>query len=216
MTSRALRGIDHGALMYIPYGIDLERWTDRHPRANTVRAAYPGPLVVFLGRLCYYKGLDVLVTAAREVNATFLIIGDGPWRSRLERQAGGLGNVRFLGPLGESEAIAHLQAADVFAFPSTIRSEAFGLSQLKAMACGLPVVSSTLPGVAWLNRHDETGLTVPPGDAAALTWALSLLLGDTDVRQRLAQGARRRAHEFSRERMTAAHQALYADCLAAE
>jgi rhamnosyl/mannosyltransferase len=215
-TSSALRGLRRDALAYIPYGVDLVAWARPHPDAPTVRAAYPTPLVVFLGRLCYYKGLEVLIEAARSVPATFLILGDGPWRGRLERQADGLRNVDFLGALGESEAVAHVQAADVFAFPSTARSEAFGLSQLKAMAGGLPVVSSTLPGVAWLNRTGETGLTVPPGDAAALADALTHLLDNPDLRQRFALGARRRAAEFSSERMRMAHQDLYAACLASQ
>lgn len=213
-TSFALQGLKREALAFIPYGIDLTAWSRPHPEAASVRAAYPTPVVAFLGRLCYYKGLEVLVEAARHVSASFVIIGDGPWRERLERLSRDLRNVHLLGPLGESEAIDHLQAADVFAFPSTMRSEAFGLSQLKAMACGLPVVSSTLPGVAWLNRTGETGLTVPPGDASELAEALTLLLRDRSLRQRLSDGARKRAAEFSRERMQNAHHALYSACLA--
>ena len=170
---------------------------------------------MFLGRLCYYKGLEVLIAAAKRMTqrATVLIIGDGPWRSRLVRQAASQmgAHVHFTGALPEEEVVAHLHAAELFVFPSTARSEAFGLAQLKAMACGLPVVSTNLPGVAWVNRDGETGLTVPPRDAVALAASVDRLLADQTLRHLLGGGARRRADQFGLDRMTAGYQAVYTE-----
>jgi rhamnosyl/mannosyltransferase len=212
-TSPALRQ-ELDRVTTIPFGV-AEVAPPAPQQIGRIRSRHGSPLIVFLGRLCYYKGVEVLIEAAglMKQTGTVLIIGDGPWRDRLVDLAGDSAPVRFVGALPEAEALAHLQAADVFVLPSTFRSEAFGIAQLKAMACGVPVVSSDLPGVAWVNRHGETGLTVPPGDAPALAAALDLLLADDALRARLAAGARRHAKQFTLERMCAAYRSTYQDLL---
>ena len=120
--------------------------------------------VLFAGRLTYYKGVEYLLEAAPLIPGRIAIAGDGPWRERLMAQARRqrLGDrVAFLGAVSEPRLIELMRASGVFVFPSTERSESFGLA-IKAMASGLPVVSTTLPGVSWLNQHGRTGLTVPP------------------------------------------------------
>ena len=95
--------------------------------------------------------------------------------------------------------------------PSVTRAEAFGYVQLEAMACGKPVISTRLPsGVAWVNRDEETGLVVPPGDATALAEALARLVADPRLRQRLGTAGRARVlSDFSMDRMGQATAALY-------
>jgi rhamnosyl/mannosyltransferase len=99
--------------------------------------------------------------------------------------------VIFTGRIPEAELVAYYRACDVFTMPSTDRSEAFGLVQLEAMACGKPVVSTRLGnGVEYVNRDGETGLLVPPRNAAALAAALNRLLGDAALRGRLGEAGR--------------------------
>ncbi|MGH9372502.1 MAG: sugar transferase, partial [Vicinamibacterales bacterium] len=91
----------------------------------------------------------------------------------------------------------------------------FGLVQLEAMARGKPVISTRLPtGVPWVNVDGVTGLTVSPGDVAALRDALRRLTGDVDLARRLGAAARQRyLDEFSRPRMIAKTQSMYSDVL---
>jgi rhamnosyl/mannosyltransferase len=139
---------------------------------------------------------------------SLVIVGEGPLDGALrsivvEKRLGE--RVLFAGHVDDADLPAFYQACDVFVLPSTARTEAFGVVQIEAMAAGRPVVSTNLPtGVPWVNQDGVSGLVVPPGDAAALGDALHRLLDDGALRQRLGEGARRRAQElFSRERMIA-------------
>jgi rhamnosyl/mannosyltransferase len=196
----------------IPFGIELGRYTrvDEESRSRTNRrmAAVPGPRMLFVGRLVYYKGLEVLLDAMGRCQGSLVIVGEGPLDGALrsivvEKRLGE--RVLFAGHVDDADLPAFYQACDVFVLPSTARTEAFGVVQIEAMAAGRPVVSTNLPtGVPWVNQDGVSGLVVPPGDAAALGDALHRLLDDGALRQRLGEGARRRAQElFSRERMIA-------------
>jgi rhamnosyl/mannosyltransferase len=133
----------------------------------------------------------------------------------MARELGIQGRTHFMGRVTPEEAVALLHAAAVFVLPSHLRSEAFGLCQIEAMACGLPVVSTDLPtGVPEVNRHGETGLIVPPGDARALAAAIKRLLDDPELRARLGEGGRRRAREnYRAELMAQRVSAIYREVL---
>jgi rhamnosyl/mannosyltransferase len=193
----------------VPLGIDLSRFEPTETvcaRTAAIRAEYAGPVVLFVGRLRYYKGLEYLLRAAPDIRAKVLIGGTGPDLARLQgivRECGAEGRVAFLGDLPEEELVAHLHAADVFCMPSHLRSEAFGLSMVEALACGVPVVSTNIAtGVPFVNADGETGFCVEPASPMALRDALNRVLGDASLRARMSEAARRRAHGmFSAERM---------------
>jgi rhamnosyl/mannosyltransferase len=106
---------------------------------------------------------------------------------------------------------AWYRAADVFAFPSIARSEAFGIVQLEAMASGLPVVNTSLDsGVPYVSLDGESGVTVPPSNPGALADALERLLADAARRVVLGAAGRERVEAmFSKQRMLRAHEELY-------
>jgi rhamnosyl/mannosyltransferase len=203
--------------LVIPFGIDTARLAPTPAIAagvGEIARQYPGRRVLFVGRLVPYKGVDVLVKAMEQVDATALVVGDGPERAALEAQAVQSGlteRVRFLGRLSDESVAAHLHACDLLVLPSVTRAETFGMVQLEAMACGKPVVSTNLPtGVPWVNRHGETGLVVEPNDHAALAHALNTLLDDLALSQRLGAAAGRHVEQaFTVERMTAQSADLY-------
>jgi len=188
-------------------------------RAAELRAAHAGRhLVLFVGRLVYYKGADVLVRAMAQVDADLVLIGRGPLEGELRELASAAGmaaRLTFFAPQSDDELSAWYHAADVFCLPSVARSEAFGLVQIEAHAAGTPVVSTDLPtGVPYANPHGVTGLIVPPGDAAALAGALNRLLGDDALRARLGGQAQARAlREFTVPRMVARTLRVYAEAI---
>jgi rhamnosyl/mannosyltransferase len=204
-------GVPSGRTVVVPYGIDVERLqptADTVARATAIRQAHPGSLVLFVGRLVPYKGVDVLLRALPASAGTLLVAGDGPHAGELRATAGAQaldGRVRFLGAVDERELAALYHACDVFVLPSTGPNEAFGLVQLEAMACGKPVVSTDLPsGVPWVNQHGTTGLVVAAGDAGALGRAIDALLRDPALRRRLGEAGRCRVErEFTRAAMAA-------------
>ena len=142
--------------------------------------------------------------ALKKVDAHLLIIGEGPLRGALEDEAERAGVSRRVAFLGHVEdVVPYYHAADVFALSSVARSEAFGIVQLEAMACGKPVVNTALDsGVTFVSVDGVTGLTVPPADADALATALDRLLKDASLRERYGRAARLRVErEFDLEAM---------------
>ena len=189
---------------------DVAGTPDTLARAAQLRAEHGGrKIVLFVGRLIYYKGADVLVRAMADVpDADLVMIGRGPLESELREIAvanGTIGRITWLEPQSDAELAAWYHAADVFCLPSVARSEAFGLVQIEAHAAGTPVVSTNLTtGVPYANLDGVTGLTVPVGDADALAAALSRLLLDDELRARLGRQAQERAlSDFTIPRMVA-------------
>jgi glycosyltransferase involved in cell wall biosynthesis len=190
----------------IPYGIDSSKFQDSDPAAvHTIREKFGPKIVLMVGRLVYYKGAEYAVRAMTKIDANLLIIGDGPLKQVLQEQARALGvadRIFFLGKVDGSIS-PYYQASDVFILPSIARSEAFGIVQLEAMACGKPVVNTDLAtGVPFVSIDGETGITIPPADPEALATAVNRLLHDSALRTAYGDAARRRVqNEFSLELM---------------
>ena len=206
----------------IPFGIEAvapEQSGERQPSPAEIPRESSQPMVLFVGRLVPYKGVDVLLDAMAGLDAVALIVGDGPQRGALEAQAHRLGianKVRFLGSVTDQRLASLYRECDVFVLPSVTRQEAFGVVQLEAMAAGKPVVSTDLgTGVGWVNRHGETGYVVPPRDANALGSAIRRLLADPDLRRSMGDAAMRRVRStFTVDRMIDDTLALYRDVMA--
>jgi glycosyltransferase involved in cell wall biosynthesis len=163
--------------------------------------------VVFAGRVVKPKGIHILIRAAREVDAEFVICGDG-WSlagmRELARSLGVAERVRFNGWLAAEELAEELAQASVVAIPS-LWPEPFGLVGIEAFSAGRPVVASATGGVSDWLEDGVSGILVAPGDATSLARALNELLGDPE-RQRVMGSAGREAvrSRFSRERHVAA------------
>lgn len=203
----------------IPLGIRIEDFDRCDPDSvSAVRQQYGERLIVSVGRLVSYKGFEHLVRAMSQVQGNLVIVGKGPLHGTLSALASQLGvadRVHLVGKIDHENLVACLHAAKVFVLPSILRSEAFGIAQVEALAAGLPVVNTRLDsGVPFVSLHEQTGLTVPPGDSHALAAAMNRLLDDPNLGQSLGRAARLRARqEFSLEVMTSRTLALYGDVM---
>lgn len=177
----------------IPYGLDAKAYdsadvfpilTEKCRKSDSVK-------LLFVGRLVYYKGVDVLLKAFQKVHGCELFLcGTGPLEEELRQTADGL-PVHFLGRLSEAELKSAFADCDVFVLPSVENSEAFGIVQQEAMVYGKPVINTALPtGVPYVSVHGETGLTVPPKDADALAGAIQALADNAELRRKFGENAR--------------------------
>lgn len=152
-------------------------------------------IVMYVGRLAWEKRLKVLAEAFLLMREThpgdlrLVLVGDGPARTRLERDLAE--GTHFTGYLRGDELADAYAAADVFVFPSD--TETFGNVVAEAMASGLPVVAPSQGGVTETVRPGETGVLVPPRDSQAFAEATLTLLEDEPRRVALSVGARREA-----------------------
>lgn len=174
----------------------------------------PSPLLLFVGRLRYYKGLDWLIRALPQIPARLVVAGIGPmeaeWRA-LAAEIGVADRIAWLGEVPDADLPALYHLADLFVLPASHPSEAFGLVQVEAMAAGVPSVCTELgTGTSYVNRDGVTGRVVPPRDPQALADAINSLLTDPAHRAALGAAARVRvAAEFDLDVMVARMLALY-------
>lgn len=197
----------------IPMAITPSQFAAADPSAVAeIRRRYGDRIVLAVGRLVYYKGLEYLVRAMRDIRGHLVVVGQGPMRDTLlaeARAAGVQDRVSLVGHVADT--VPYYHAARVFALPSHMRSEAFGIVQLEAMASGLPVVNTRIrSGVPGVSVDGLTGLTVGPGDPGALAGAINRLLDDADEAGRMGEAGRRRVGElYSLDGMTTRTLALY-------
>lgn len=185
------------------------------PGASAVLQAADATNVLVIGRLARSKGSDVVLEAFSRIAANhehvrFIMAGDGPLRPMLEQRASDLGlheRVSFVGEF--DDAGVFLRVADVVVHPTL--NDGRSVAVLEAMAWGRPVVASNVGGVSELVSDGVTGVLVPPGDPVALADAVSKLIADRGMRERLGSAARSwfLEGEFTPEAMVAKTVAVY-------
>lgn len=191
-----------GKIIRIYNGIELDDFTPASPESG-------GKLrIVSIGRLIEFKGFHWLISAVallkkRGLAVEVRIIGDGPWRGDLETQIlnEGVGEqVHLLGVRSQEQIKRELTASHLFVLPSIVDRK--GASDIlptvitEAMACRLPVVSTTVAGIPEMVAHGQTGLLVEPGDAEGLAQAIASLAGDQAKRKILGEAGRKRSEEL--------------------
>jgi glycogen synthase len=214
-------GVDENRLHLIPPGVSpsLFEGPFEDPFSGIGR-----PRVLFVGRLVPQKGVGTLVAAAgllEHQSAQVLLVGDGPERSKLEREAKRIGvadRLHFVGFLAHDQLPAVMSHADLLVLPSLY--EELGTVLLEAMQAALPIVASKTGGIPDVIEDGVNGLLVPPGDPEALAHAINRLLADRDLARRLSEGAHERAKEYDwkvlAERVLRVYQGVTAGCCLAE
>ena len=196
---------------YVPIGIEPVETTG----SEVIKGRYHDKKIVLsIGRLIPYKGFEYLIEAAKYLPEDYRVIigGTGPLQEQLEKQIAALNledKVSLEGYIKDGGLGAYYGAADVFVMSSTMKTEAFGIVQIEAMSCGLPVVSTCIPasGVAWVNQDGESGLTVEPRNAKALADAIEKICAAPAPYQ---EGARKRYEAlFTKEKMLEKIRTIY-------
>jgi glycosyltransferase involved in cell wall biosynthesis len=187
----------------VPNGVDIDTFRPGgEPELRTALGiAVDATVAAFCAKLDpahLTKRLDLAIEAtARVPGLTLLVIGGGPLQARYEAQAvqaGISGRVVFAGDQRHKAVARHLRAADLLVMPSTL--ESFGIVQLEAMASGLPVVISRLPGARDVSRDGVHGAHVDPGDVEDLTRGIrSMVDVGREGRERIGEQARAHVRE---------------------
>ncbi|OGF28548.1 hypothetical protein A2477_01250 [Candidatus Falkowbacteria bacterium RIFOXYC2_FULL_47_12] len=194
----------------IPFGVHLDRFhvfphdiLELQALRQRYGIAEKDRVVMFLGALDSahrFKGVEVLLRAiagenvkCQISNVKCLVCGDGDLRVKYENLAKELKiekQVIFAGRVPDEELVLHYNLADIFVLPSTDASEAFGMVLLEAMACGVPVMASDLPGVRSVFENGVQGITVAPGSARHLRVKIEEFLKYPQRRYKMGRAAR--------------------------
>ena len=210
----AALGIPRQQISLIHNGIDPDPYGEAAPGRAARRRAGGEIVVGTAARFAPQKGLPYFLQAAAALaplfpGMRFLVIGDGPARPALERQAlqlGLAGRLSFCGYC--SDMPRRLAGMDIFVLPSL--TEGFPLVLLEAAAAGCAVVASAVGGIPEVITGGVQGLLVPPADGVALARAVAALARDPARARRLARACRKRVTgQFTLERMLSRTAALY-------
>jgi phosphatidylinositol alpha-mannosyltransferase len=190
----------------IPNGIEIENFRPGHTPIRHLRDDCVN--VLFVGRLEKRKGLTDLLQAfqylqERVPQVRLIVVGDGPLRSRVESfvESRRLENVVMAGYVPDEVLPRYYATADIFCAPAT-GSESFGIVLLEAMASGLPVVATEIPGYLSVVEAGRDSLTVRPKSPVELAAALTVLARDPELRARLGAAGLARAQRFSWREVT--------------
>ncbi len=202
--SRALSSESQNKLVRLAPGIDTEHFSPdkKNQRLRRELGLEDKKIIVSVGRLVHRKGQDFLIDAlpliAQKIsNVHLLLVGEGPYRSELEKRANSLGvleRITFIGRVKYPELPEYICAGDIFAMPSRSRFaglevEGLGIVYLEASACGLPVIGGVSGGAPDAVIEGETGFSVDGKSAQAIAQAAIQLLDNSEFAAKLgAQG----------------------------
>jgi glycosyltransferase involved in cell wall biosynthesis len=212
-TSDVLAKYKH-KVSVIPIGLDKATYPVPSPDKLTYWRERFGPkFFLFVGVIRYYKGLHILLEAAKGRDYPIVILGAGPIEEELKQKAAQLGlrNIHFLGYLPDEDKVTLLTLCCCVLFPSHLRSEAFGISLLEGAMYGKPMISSEIgTGTTFINIANKTGLVVPPSDPAALRQAMQYLWEHPEQATEMGRRAEERYHQnFTADQMAGEYVKLY-------
>jgi glycogen synthase len=194
-------GINDSRIAVIPNGIDVEKYTPTHKPAVIEKYGIKRPYVLFVGRLSRQKGIFDLLRAARYLRKDaqiVLLTGKADTSELVNELNNAIKSLRHAGKnilwvnrvVPEDELISLYSYARVFVCPSVY--EPFGIINLEAMACGVPVVASRVGGIPEVVMDEVTGTLVPPGEPKQLADAVNVLLDDEELARAMGKAGRER------------------------
>jgi len=201
----------------IPLGIDFSTLTENKMFYQKLTAKYKDETVIlFVGRLVYYKGCSYLINAFKPLSdkAILIIVGEGNMKKKMVSLTNKLGisnRVQFISSLPKDWLNAYYKLADIFVLPSIAETEAYGLVQIEAMYHKTAIISTNLPtGVPFVNKNNESGYIVPPRNSKRLKQKIDRLLLNKIIMNKFKKNSHQRALKlFDSKKMTIETTALY-------
>lgn len=186
--SKLLRGLEN-KIIILPIGIE--------DKFNSFNRDYSkGEYLLFVGRLVYYKGLKILISAIKDINLNLKIVGSGPLEFELRDQIENLeikDRVEILTNVSDDDLVDLYKNSTCFILPSIEKTEAFGIVQLQAMSSGLPIINTNLgTGVSWVARNGQESITIEPNNISETKRAIIELQNSRELRTKLGSGGRLR------------------------
>jgi rhamnosyl/mannosyltransferase len=198
----------------IPIGISEETYNTVESKIlDYWRGKFGDKFFLFVGVLRYYKGLHLLLEAARETDWPIVIVGAGPIESELRKviDKQKLNNIHLVGFISDEDKSALYSLSRAVVFPSYLRSEAFGITLVEGAMYEKPLISCEIgTGTSFVNRHNETGFVVEPNDAQSLKNAMNEIWNDDELCGRLGRNARKNYEDlFTAEQMAKSYLDVY-------
>ena len=159
----------------IPNGVDLKEFVKQKSKNKSKEK-----IVLFVGKLLVYKGLDILLEAMKKVDAKLVIVGHGDetYYKKLVKKMRLDNKVMFLKDLERKKLIEIYKRCDVLVLPSIRKTEVFGIVLIEGMASGKPVIGSRIGGIPEIIKNGKNGLLVPPEDSDSLIDAINYILNN--------------------------------------
>ena len=200
-AAKRLASICKKDVKILPTGIELERFEKAN--GKKIRERWQGKkIILHVGRIVKEKNIELLIEAAphvlSKIDAIFVITGDGPYKTTLQRMAKKKGleeHFVFTGFVSDEELVSYYKAADVFAFPSTYETQ--GIVAFEAMAAGVPVVAARAKALPDFIKDGENGFLASPYDAKEFAEKIITAIENKEI----ARKARDFVKEYSIEKM---------------
>jgi rhamnosyl/mannosyltransferase len=206
----------------IPIGINLD-WAKTDLDSYNLQKYRTGVdnklMILFVGRLVTYKGIEYLIEAMKFVEDGFLyIIGSGPLENSLKKLIIDLNlesKIKMIPEVDDITLQAYYKACDIFVLPSVNEAEAYGIVQIEAMACGKSLICTELgTGTSYVNQNNITGLVVSQKDSKALSQAINATIENAELRLKWGINGKERAFkEFTSDKMLQRTYELYQNLL---
>ena len=202
----------------IPIGLDKSTYpTPNKDRLEYWQKKFGDKFFLFVGVLRYYKGLHIMIEAARNSDYPIVVVGAGPLENELKVQVENLGinNIYFTDFVSDEDKVALITLSYAILFPSNLRSEAFGISLLEGAMFGRPLISCEIgTGTTYINIDGETGIVVPPSDPGALRKAMDYLWNNPKISKNMGKNAEKRYWDlFTADKMAKSYVNLYKSLL---
>jgi len=213
-TNEYAIGSDHlknytNKIKVVPIGVNVDFSTNSN-LINDIKLLYKNKKIIYsLGRLCYYKGFEYLIDAAKYLDDSYIILigGTGPLKENLSKQiieSNLSSKVVLLGRIEDDDMSAYYSQCKVFCLPSVEKSEAFGIVQIEAMYYNKPIVATKIPnsGVSWVNKDSFSGINVNPKDSIGIANAIKSICENEDNYVQYSLNSRIRfENEFTSDKM---------------